>query len=602
MRVDLRLAALFAVTLSFLFGCEFSDTVKVSTVVEETDVISNDIEGKIVHLPFHTVVERDGNKIIVLQLSVDLLSDVKRPTLLMTRAGLNVQVFLDQEWIYGQSFLERPMAQTWNTPQLVQFSRSRLDTAKYIRIKLFAFAGDHTLLEPIYLGEHDRLKSLYSRFRFFQNQLTLSISVATSVLLFVSLLLWIASGREKSYLIAIATSLSLIVACQNYFVVNTFLTHTMLQAVTHTSLDWLGVFVAMWIMNIKGLHSGFNKYLFLWGFFSILVNIMLPGSYSVPFVEWLHYVSIGIVVLVLLAPVNSDRANSAEVFTTRMTGVLGCSLCLIDMVVQARMLQIPGLPRFVPITFFLIFISNNVILLNRFSRTYKIARRSQEELESIVAKREADLDRYHAQNTILESQQARSEERERIMRDLHDGMGGHLVSALAVAKQKSRLDDKSQNNITDSLQTALVEMRMLITNSANEFHDLGEALGSLRATIEPLLKNAGVELHWRLDPFGKMPILTVSERMHVVRIMQECFTNVIKHSNASSVTVSTRQAGARYRVQIENSGAVDYTNRSGNGVRNMQYRAEMLNGSFELKETGGKVTAVLEFPFDQDSS
>ena len=173
-----------------------------------------------------------------------------------------------------------------------------------------------------------------------QWKLTLSISVATSVLLFVSLLLWIASGREKSYLIAIATSLSLIVACQNYFVVNTFLTHTMLQAVTHTSLDWLGVFVAMWIMNIKGLHSGFNKYLFLWGFFSILVNIMLPGSYSVPFVEWLHYVSIGIVVLVLLAPVNSDRANSAEVFTTRMTGVIGCSLCLIDMVVQARLLQV----------------------------------------------------------------------------------------------------------------------------------------------------------------------------------------------------------------------------------------------------------------------
>ena len=602
MWVDLRLAALFGFTLSFLFGCEFSDTVKVSTVVEETDIISNDIERKIVHLPFHTVVERDGNKIIVLQLSVDLLSDVKRPTLLMTRAGLNVQVFLDQEWIYGQSFLERPMAQTWNTPQLVQFSRSQLDTAKYIRIKLFAFAGDHTLLEPIYLGEYDRLKSLYNRFRFFQNQLTLSISVATSVLLVVSLLLWIASGRENSYLIAIATSLSLIVACQNYFVVNTFLTHTMLQAVTHTSLDWLGVFVAMWIMNIKGLHSGFSRLLFLWGFFSTLVNIMVPGIYRVPFVEWLHYVSIGIVVLVLLAPVNSDRANSAEVFTTRMTGVIGCSLCLVDMVVQARLLQVPGLPRFVPITFFLIFISNNVILLNRFARTYKIARRSQEELESIVAKREADLDRYHAQNTILESQQARSEERERIMRDLHDGMGGHLVSALAVAKQETRLDDRSQNNITDSLQTALVEMRMLITNSANEYHDLGEALGSLRATIEPLLKNAGVELHWRLDPFGKMPILTVSERMHVVRIMQECFTNVIKHSNASSVTVSTRQAGARYRVQIENSGTVDYTNRSGNGVRNMQYRAEMLNGSFELKETGGKVTAVLEFPFDQESA
>ena len=599
MGVDIRLAALFGLILPVLFGCEFSDTVKVSSMVEETGIISSGYEGNTVDLPFHTIVERDGNKLIVLRVSADSFSDIERPTLLITRAGSNVQVFLDQEWVYGQSFLARPMAHTWNTPQLIQFSKSQLDAADYVRVKLFAFAGDHTLLEPIYLGEYDRLKGLYNRFRFFQNQLTLSIAVATSVLLVVSLLLWIASGRERNYLMAIATSLALTVACHHYFVVNTFLSHAMLQTVTHVSLDWLGVFLAMWIINIKGQRITFNKLLFAWGIFCTLVNIVLPWNYSAPFVEWLHFVSIGIVVLVLLGPTNSNTANPAEVTTIRVTGAVGCALCLIDMIVQARIVQIPGLPRFVPITFFLIFVSNNVILLNRFSRTYKIARRSQDELESLVAQREAELDTFYARNTKLESQQARSEERERIMRDLHDSMGGHLVSALAVAKQEERLNNASQNNITESLQTALVEMRMLINNSANEFHDMGEALGSLRATIEPLLKNAGIELHWKLDPFGKMPILTISERMHVIRIIQECITNVIKHSGANSVTVSSRQVASRYRVQIENNGTIAPSNGSGNGIRNMKYRAEKLHGTFELIATGGNVVATLEFPFDQ---
>lgn len=623
MRTDFKLAIVIAVALLCLSGCNFSETTRVASVIEETTILSGEVDQNMVSLPFHTIVERDENKVIVLNFSTDLFPDLKHPSLLITRAGSNVQVYLDDEWVYGQSFSARPMAHTWNTPQLVNFSREKLDTASQVRIRLFAFAGDHTLLEPVYLGEHDRLKTLYERFRFFQNHLALAISVATLVLLVVSLLLWIASGRERNYLMAMATSVSLIAACHHYFVVNSFLSHAMLQAVTHISLDWMGVFVALWIVNIKGLRTTYNRLFIYWGWCCTLINLALPWNWTAPFVEWLHFVTIGIVVLVLLLPATDNQASRREVYTTRVTGALGCALCLVDMMVQMRFIQVPGLPRLLPITFFLVFLTNNAILLQRFSRTYKIARRSQKELQTIVAQREAELDHFYTENTRLRSQQARTEERQRIMRDLHDGMGGHLASALAVAKVEQQPDDQAQKRLTDTLQTALVEMRLLINNSADEFDELGQALGSLRSTIEPLLNDAGLKLHWKLDPFGKMPILTISERMHVVRVVQECITNVLKHTDATIVTVSSEHVGKNYRVQIANNGTTALnggnnlsgrglqsdvlhgdgsqgSSSQGNGRRNMKYRAGQLHGSFNLTATtDGGALATLEFPFDQ---
>lgn len=130
-------------------------------------------------------------------------------------------------------------------------------------------------------------------------------------------------------------------------------------------------------------------------------------------------------------------------------------------------------------------------------------------------------------------------------------------------------------------------------------------------------------LHWNVDPFGKMPILTISERMHVVRVVQECITNVLKHTNATAVSLSTEHVGKNYRVQIANNGTtppigddnisvgalqcrareggVQQGNiQQGNGQGNMRYRAAQLHGTFSLIATeDGGALATLEFPFDQ---
>ncbi len=598
MRLNLRLVLYLTISFTFLSGCNPEGTTVVDSLIEETNIVTGTSENKTITLPFHTVVKRDSDQIISLIFPAHMLNGLHTPTLLTSRAGSNIQVFVDDEWVYGQSFLTRRMAHTWNTPQLVSFSKNQINSAQFIRIKLFAFAGDHTLLDPIYLGEHETLAKLFYRFGFFQNDLTLAISVATLVLLFISLLLWFASGGDRNYLMAIGSSAMLIIACLNYFVINSYLSHSLIQTLTHSALDWFGVFIALWIMHIKQFTKKYNSVLYFWGFFCSFINLVLPPNWIVPFVEWLHFITIGGVLLALLAPANKN-SNRSEVATTMVTGVIGCCLSLLDLLIQFRIIQAPGLPRIVPILFFCIFISNNVILLNRFTRTYKIARRSQKELESIVTARESEIDRQYARTANLEALRVRTEERARIMRDIHDGMGGHLVSALAVAEHDPQLNNQSQSEIKKTLKAALGEMRFLLSNSVEDTSDFGEALGSLRTTLEPLLQQANIELKWEVDPFGAMPILTISERMHVIRVVQECITNILKHTHATKVTLSTCRVDENYLVQIKDNGSGQIAPGSGHGIENMKFRANELGGYFDISKAQNETRATLTFPFER---
>lgn len=490
------------------------------------------------------------------------------------------------------------MANTWNTPYLVPMSAARINEASRVSIRLFAFAGAHTLLEPIIIGEHDELSKVYKRYRFLQTDLTAAITVATGILAVLSLIFWLASGRSKMYLLPLGTSAALIIANLNYFVVDHHIPHWLLQAVTHSSLDWFGVFVVIWLLEIKGRTFRYISVLWAWGVLCTLINFALPANWSVPYVEWLHFPTIALVVAALVVPPHTGSASLIEVAFSVATATIGCLLCLFDLLVQLRMVSGVGLPRFVPILFFAVFLANNLMLLIRFSNTFKAAKRSNEELALLVAEREAEIDRQYQQLRLMELSQARMQERSDIMREIHDSMGGHLMSAMTVASRDSDTTTGNANTqITEALQSALLEMRLLIDNSPSDLVDAGSVLGSLRDRIEPLLSRAGIELIWNIDPFGELPHLNANNRLHLVRIMQECITNVLKHADASVVTVSSSATERGYEISVADNGqGVATDSPSGNGLDNMRYRARQLGGEFSLTQRDDGTVATLTLP------
>ena len=590
----IRVTTLLA-SLVLLAGCYADNEIRIDSVEVES-ASAPFVSNNSLSLPFHTTVGRQQDQTLWLRFPTSALSDLEKPSLLISRAGSNFQVYLDNNWIFGRSFDERPMAHTWNIPYLVPINASALQQAKYVRIRLFAFAGDHLLLERIAIGEYDKLNTIYKRYKFLQTDLTAAVTAGTGFLGTISLILWIASGRATRYVIPIGASITLILANLNYFVVDHYMPHYWWQAITHTSLDWFGVFVILWILDTKGLPFRHVKTLLMWGVFTSVVNILLPGNWSVPFVEWLHFVTIAMVIAALVVPPNPKTAVRTEVVVSAVNASIGCVLCLFDLLIQFRIINGEGLPRFVPILFFAMFLANNIVLLLRFSITFKDAKRSSEELAQLVSEKEIEIDQQYQKLRKMELSQARMEERSEIMREVHDSMGGHLMSAMTVASKEGKTSTTANEEISAALQSALLEMRLLLNNSPVDMVDVGNVLGSLRARIEPLLSRAGIELIWKIDPLGDLPHLTAKNRMHLIRIIQECITNVLKHANATIVTIRSRSVKDGYQISVhDNGGGFDHTG-NGNGKINMTYRADQIGGSFRLERKNSETVATLMLP------
>lgn len=193
----------------------------------------------------------------------------------------------------------------------------------------------------------------------------------------------------------------------------------------------------------------------------------------------------------------------------------------------------------------------------------------------------------------LIKEQSRLDERSHIVRELHDGMGGHLMSAIALSEK-----EQGTPAIQAALRAALSEMRLLLSSVDGEPQNLLWVLGALRERIEPQIEHSGMRLVWDVASSDKMPELTVAEQLHVTRVVQECTANTIKHAEASVLTVKTETSGNAAHVLIIDDGVgVSSYRDSGHGLRNIHYRAAQLGGSFKITSAEGKTVARLSLPF-----
>jgi len=94
--------------------------------------------------------------------------------------------------------------------------------------------------------------------------------------------------------------------------------------------------------------------------------------------------------------------------------------------------------------------------------------------------------------------------------------------------------------VQQALRAALAEMRMLVNSADGEPQNLSLMMGELRSSIELQVVNAGLQLVWDVPTSVATPEIPVAAQLHVTRILQECVANVIKHANASTITVQIK--------------------------------------------------------------
>ena len=215
-------------------------------------------------------------------------------------------------------------------------------------------------------------------------------------------------------------------------------------------------------------------------------------------------------------------------------------------------------------------------------------------LEREISAKQAEIETTAKLLRQREAEAAVQSERARIMQDMHDGMGGHLLSVLTQARNPV----VPREEIEATVEQAITDLRLMIDSLDSVGDTLDFALGQFRERAEAKLRAAGMELVWRNDLPGAYLTLPPGTILAIYRIMQEAINNAVRHSGADRVEIgiSLREDGAVV-IDILDDGTTDRSSwKAGRGLINMERRAGQIGGQFSVTAGGGRTCATLVLP------
>lgn len=202
-------------------------------------------------------------------------------------------------------------------------------------------------------------------------------------------------------------------------------------------------------------------------------------------------------------------------------------------------------------------------------------------------------------------------ERSRIAQELHDSLGQELLliknrAMLGINYIKEDLRAKQQLEfIADYAGNAIKQVRQISHNlRPPELDRLG--LTETLITMFTEIENSGaIKVRKNIENIDGM--IKKENEINLLRIMQEAVSNILKHSGATRITISILNKQNRLTILIEDNGKgfdIDQNPEmyaKGLGLRGMNERAAILDGSIKLESTPGKGTKLLlEIPFENE--
>jgi len=213
--------------------------------------------------------------------------------------------------------------------------------------------------------------------------------------------------------------------------------------------------------------------------------------------------------------------------------------------------------------------------------------------------REAELEVSHQRLREATFRQTISDERQRLMQDMHDGLGSSLISAIRSVEHGGISDRK----ISQILKDCLDDLKLTIDSMEPVEADLLLLLATLRFRLEPRLEGTGIALLWEVQQLPALAWLDPSSALHILRIVQESIANILRHTRADKIRVGTTQELGGVQVTIEDNGQgfdveKALSSPAGRGLHNQQRRAQAVEGRVTWQSGPGGTQFRLWLPLE----
>lgn len=542
----------------------------------------------------HTAPARDGRASYRLALP-DVAMATEQPAIFLRRVGNVFRVHFNGHPVLSVGEVRRPLPHHGQEPHLLRLPRHLVRAqGNELVIEVIGEARREAGLSSVWVGPAARLEPMYERAMNLQVRGAWVLTSTSATLGALALLVaW--RTRRKVYgwfglgnLIwawqvsaphvhdpgawagllhwMFELSFSLFVACMGMFLL------TLVQRDSPTARRWMAAFVA-----------------------AAAALSLADAAFNLPLLRTAHLLMALVVTVVTAgflarhALAQRSRTGWLLLAATLTGGVFG----LRDWITLRVLHDYEAYPwtRYAILALMLVMVWQSV---EDYARSLAAQRQATRRLRSALDAKEHELERIYRERRDSDRQQAVAAERDRLLRDMHDGLGGRLVSAIALAQQMptARGGAASLQELRMALDDCLTELRITLDSLEAEQHSLGESLAEMRFRLEPSLRAAGIRLVWNVHDDALDARLPAGHTLQVLRIVREAFTNIIKHARASVVWLTFAREGQALRITVLDNGLAQRagTGQPGplslqggkRGMANMQRRAAMLGGQVEI--------------------
>lgn len=315
---------------------------------------------------------------------------------------------------------------------------------------------------------------------------------------------------------------------------------------------------------------------------AVATGVLMPLGVAVIFVNLLW--AVGVLAI-------GWRRRAPEARLLLVCTLLFAALVLHDVMLSLQLIE--GQMAIARPGLLVLLIAMIILMMNRFTAAMAELDQTAETLRDRTTEIEAQLRlvdeklRKEREAAILE------QERARLMRDLHDGLGGEMVAILALAERGQGKDEE----IAYHARAALADMRLIIASLEDYGGDLGMALGAWKERAEPQILASGMALHWELGDVGCNALFGPTQVLDILRIIQEALTNVIHHSGATNITVRAQLTDGQLTLSfIDDGNGISPLARRGKGLANMHRRAATLRGALAIQTSNVGTSVELRMP------
>ncbi len=530
-----------------------ADTAQV--LVDEATVrlpsrVDSDAGGRLRHISFEIPLDH------YMAAPMPIAPGQRRPpgrALLFSQAIEGMDVYLNGVWVAGLPRTNQAVRYRWNRPLVVPLARRLLrpDGPNTVVVELSSYES-RTLLPPMYVGSVASANLAFEMTAFIGS----SMANASNLLCLLAGLFLLGAGwvsREEGRAFALAGALTTVWAVMFSLVLTPYMPvawQPVREWLQYVCLGGVAILLTLFVFAFIGERMSVVARRALFAA-ALSVPLIYPVA-NLPTRGWIAQYWLPLLMLFYVhatgrLALHAVRTRRRPAFMLLALNILTQVFALHDhnVVAQLFALPVPGqgwtLTHLLAspvllshLTLPLLLLVMGQSLLEQMRTHVERIRQSNEVLSSTLAQRERELQVSYQRQREMENEAAAQSERDRIYRDLHDGIGSKLVTTLFSVREREITPPQLEQRLLDALK----DLRETISETQpREMRPIQDILFGYASSMDEALSSDQFDVEIDIAD-GREVVLLGDEARSLLRIVEETVANTVKHAGATRLRLS----------------------------------------------------------------